>query len=106
MRKENMVEVLSGKFSNVSKRTISGIVNEFIEIIKKEMMNDTVIELRGFGTFYVKVREEKKARNPKTGEPVSVPKRKVPVFKPGIVMKKMINTGKYIRVSKKRKPAE
>ena len=49
------------------------------------------IELRGFGTFAVKHRLPKKARNPKTGDPVYLPERYVPVFKPSKLMKTTVN---------------
>jgi integration host factor subunit beta len=51
------------------------------------MKKEEHIELRGFGTFEVKTREEREARNPKTGESVVVPKRRVPYFRPGKELK-------------------
>ncbi len=59
----------------------------FFDIIKQGMKKDEHIELRGFGTFEVKTREEREARNPKTGESVVVPKRRVPYFRPGKELK-------------------
>ena len=53
--------------------------------------NNEKIELRGFGTFSAKHRLPKKARNPKTGDPIFLPERYVPVFKPSKLMKKTVN---------------
>ena len=55
------------------------------------MSNNEKIELRGFGTFSAKHRLPKKARNPKTGDPIFLPERYVPVFKPSKLMKKTVN---------------
>ena len=49
------------------------------------------IELRGFGSFRIRQRESRKGRNPKTGERVDVPAKKVPYFKPGKELKALIN---------------
>ena len=53
----------------------------------EEMQN---IEIRGFGTFKIKLRKARKARNPRTGDEVPVPDRKVPVFKPSNEFKDLI----------------
>ena len=49
------------------------------------------IELRGFGSFRLRQREPRKGRNPKTGDKVDVPPKKVPYFKPGKELKELIN---------------
>ena len=49
------------------------------------------IELRGFGSFRIRQRESRTGRNPKTGERVDVPAKKVPYFKPGKELKELIN---------------
>ena len=66
--------------------TRGGIIGTVERIIDNEK-----IELRGFGTFSVKHRLPKKARNPKTGDPIFLPERYVPVFKPSKLMKKTVN---------------
>jgi integration host factor subunit beta len=49
------------------------------------------IELRGFGSFRVRERGARRGRNPKTGDPVSIPAKRVPYFKPGKELKELIN---------------
>jgi len=51
------------------------------------------IELRGFGSFRVRERNSRKGRNPKTGEAVDIPAKRVAYFKPGKELKELINQG-------------
>ena len=57
---------------------MNGIMNTIISALE----NERRVELRGFGTFGVKRRDPRKARNPGTGETVILPERYVPSFKP------------------------
>jgi len=66
---------------------MGGIITTIISALKQ---NDRV-ELRGFGTFGVKRRDPRKARNPGTGEVVHLPERYVPTFKPSRQLKTVIN---------------
>ena len=59
--------------------------------ITKTLLDEGRIELRNFGVFEVKRRRARKARNPRTGEAVSVPERRVATFKPGLEMEQRIN---------------
>ena len=86
MTKAEIVEQISEKLG-LTKKDIARVIDLFFEIIKQGMKRDDHIELRGFGTFEVKTREEREARNPKTGESVVVPKRRVPYFRPGKELK-------------------
>ncbi len=71
----------------VSKRKIQRVIDLFIEEIKLGLGEDRVIELRGFGTFEVRERKGRRARNPKTGERVRVERHGVTVFRPGKELK-------------------
>jgi integration host factor subunit alpha len=82
LTKADIVEEINERLG-LTKKDIAQVVDLFFEIIKEGLRNDEHIELRGFGTFEVKTREEREARNPKTGDSVKVPKRKVPYFRPG-----------------------
>ena len=66
------------------------VVDAFREAIKTTLEGGSNIEIRGFGTFKVKERKARKARNPRTGEEVPVANRMVPVFKPSNEFKNMI----------------
>lgn len=67
-------------------KVIQGTLDAIINILAKEGR----LELRRFGVFLVKTRKARPARNPKTGEPVMIPRRKVVVFKAGAIMHKKI----------------
>ena len=73
--------------ANITKVKAEQAVEAVLEAMKGSMQRGERIELRGFGTFEVKTREEREARNPKTGESVKVPKRRVPYFRPGKELK-------------------
>ncbi len=71
----------------VSKRNIHKIVNLFFQELKEGMLQNRIIELRGFGTFEIKDRKGRKARNPKTGASVIVKDHGVVSFRPGRELK-------------------
>jgi nucleoid DNA-binding protein len=66
------------------------VVEELLETISKFLEQQKSIEIRGFGTFYTKMRKPRPARNPKTGDVVPLYKRLVPLFKYSGDMKKKI----------------
>ena len=86
LTKAEIVEEINERLG-LTKKDIARVIDTFFEIIKEGLKKDEHIELRGFGTFEVKTREQREARNPKTGESVIVPKRKVPYFRPGKELK-------------------
>ena len=76
------------------KKDASKIVNVFFDTISEAISKGERVELRGFGVFDVKVREARIARNPKNGEAVAVPAKKMPFFRMGKDMKDRINKKK------------
>jgi len=68
-------------------------VETIFESIKEALANGGKVEIRGFGNFKLRSRKARKARNPKTGEAVDVPPKKVPYFKVGKELREMINKG-------------
>ncbi len=108
MQRKELVEILSNKLStrltDMPAKDVDLIVSELFETIKQQIIKGEVIELRGFGTFYTKHRNEKTARNPKTGERVHVDSRKVPYFKAGSIFRKQVISGTYFKLTKKRSP--
>jgi nucleoid DNA-binding protein len=67
-------------------KIVQGTFDTIIEILAERGR----LELRNFGVFLVKIRKPRQARNPRTGEPVMLPKRKVVTFRPGTMMYKKI----------------
>jgi integration host factor subunit beta len=66
----------------VTKKDCAVVVDAFLNAIKDALTEHKNIEIRGFGTFKVRERKSRLARNPRTGDAVEVPPRAVPVFKP------------------------
>lgn len=73
------------------KRIIQDIFESALEQLKESLMDGATIELRGFGTFELRLRKErKKARNPKTGDSLSVPPHYIVAFRSGQELKKAV----------------
>jgi integration host factor subunit beta len=72
----------------MSRKEIRAIIDVFLEDIKEALIKQMVIELRGFGTFEIKVRKgRQRARNPRTGELVTVTSHGIAFFRPGRELK-------------------
>jgi len=76
---------------NVSKQEAESGINLFFRTIKEAIQRGEEIELRGFGSFRFRQRGARSGRNPRTGELVDVPPKKVLYFKPSKILKTMIN---------------
>ena len=82
MTKAELVEEVS-RVSDLTKKHSELIVDTVFTSIIEALQRGEKIELRGFGSFRLRQREPRKGRNPKTGDKVDVPPKKVPYFKPG-----------------------
>ena len=88
--KVTKADIINSIYQNtgVPRKDIRIAVDSFIDEIKGALMQNQVIELRGFGTFEIRVRKGRsKARNPKSGELVSVNSHGVAAFRPGKELK-------------------
>jgi integration host factor subunit beta len=90
MTKAELVEEVS-RVSDLTKKHSELIVDTVFQSIIDALNRGEKIELRGFGSFRLRQREPRKGRNPKTGDKVDVPPKKVPYFKPGKELKELIN---------------
>jgi integration host factor subunit beta len=90
MTKANLVDEVS-RVSDLTKKHSEVIVETLFRSIIDALHRGEKIELRGFGSFRLRRREPRKGRNPKTGEKVDVPSKRVPYFKPGKELKQLIN---------------
>lgn len=90
MTKAELIEEVSS-VSDLTKKHSEIIVDTVFKSIINALHRGDKIELRGFGSFRIRQRESRKGRNPKTGEKVDVPAKKVPYFKPGKELKELIN---------------
>jgi integration host factor subunit alpha len=87
LTKAQIVESIGAEV-DVSKKDIHYIIDQFFDEVKNALLEDKVVEFRGFGTFEVRTRKgRERARNPKTGETVQVRNHGVVVFRPGKELK-------------------
>ena len=91
MTKQDIINDVSSS-TGLTKLETEIIMNGVMSTIINSLANNERVELRGFGTFGIKHRMPKKARNPGTGEPVYLPERYVPTFKPSKLMKRKLTT--------------
>jgi integration host factor subunit beta len=92
MTKAALVEEVA-RVTDLTKKDAEVIVDTVFRCIVDALHRGEKIELRGFGSFRLRQREPRKGRNPKTGDRVDVPPKKVPYFKPGKDLKDLINRG-------------
>jgi integration host factor subunit beta len=77
--------------TGMNRKEIRTVIDLFIDEIKNSLLKRMVIELRGFGTFEVRVRKgRQQARNPKTGKPVAVHSHGIAAFRPGRELKQAV----------------
>ena len=91
MNKSNLVTKIVNLNPDLYQKDIVKIIDVFFRTITKAIVKNDRVELRGFGTFDVKNREARIARNPKNGSIVAVPSKKIPFFRMGKGMKERIN---------------
>jgi len=88
--KAEIIGSIRSKESNMDYKDIHAVLDAFFEEIKRALGDDRVVELRGFGTFKVRTRKgRERARNPKTGELVSVKTHGIAIFRPGKELKQI-----------------
>lgn len=76
--------------TGIKQIVVKKIVQKTLDTVINILATGETIELRNFGIFKVKSRKGKTGRNPRTGEAVPVPPKKVVVFKPGLIMKQKV----------------
>ena len=92
MTKADLVDIVSDG-TGLTKIETEAVIEGFFTSIMESMKNGKGIEIRGFGTFKVKKKNARFARNPKTGEKVHVPEHYVPVFKFSKDFKAQVDAG-------------
>ena len=92
MTKADLVEEISAQ-TGVSKNHTALIVDCLLDSFCKTLSEGKHLEIRGFGTFKVRERRARRARNPRSGDEVMVPAKLVPVFKPSKELKAQVLQG-------------
>src|ERR1043165_8505539 len=91
MTKAELVEDVA-RAAELTKKDAERLVEIVFESIIETLNQGEKIELRGFGSFRVRERGARRGRNPKTGDPVSIPAKRVPYFKPGKELNNSLTT--------------
>jgi integration host factor subunit beta len=92
MTKAELVEEVA-RAAELNKRDAEVIVETVFDSIISTLHKGEKVELRGFGSFRTRERGPRRGRNPKTGQPVDVPAKRVPYFKPGKELKEYFTEG-------------
>ncbi len=90
MNKNDLIAAVS-ETADLSKADSTKAVDAIFETISGSLSNGNEVRLVGFGTFSVAHRKESKGRNPRTGEPITIPASNQPKFKPGKGLKEAVN---------------
>ncbi|MEM6676903.1 MAG: integration host factor subunit beta [Pseudomonadota bacterium] len=91
MIKSELIQKIADENPHLFQRDVEKIVSTVFEEITSALARGDRVELRGFGAFSVKTRDARTGRNPRTGEAVPVPEKKVPFFKAGKDMRERMN---------------
>jgi integration host factor subunit beta len=91
MTKSGLIEDVARQTPHISKKDTEVVVNTIFDSMIEALKEGDRIEIRGFGSFQVKVREAREGRNPKTGEPVHISAKRTPFFKVGKELKEMVD---------------
>ncbi|MBQ7941019.1 MAG: integration host factor subunit beta [Muribaculaceae bacterium] len=89
MTKADIVNEIS-KSTGIDKSSVLETVEKFMEIVKDSLANEEDVFLRGFGSFIVKTRSQKTARNISKGTTIIIPEHKIPAFKPAKVFMEQV----------------
>ena len=92
MTKRDLV-ILVAKQLGVKQNEVSSIVQEMLDTITHSLVEGDRVEVRNFGVFEVKRRDARLGRNPRTGEEVPIPEKRVASFRPGKALKEWVQAG-------------
>jgi integration host factor subunit beta len=91
MIRSELLQILAKENPELRAEDVERAVDTFFEEISRRLADGGRVELRGFGAFSTRQRDGRKGRNPRTGESVEVPEKRVPYFKPGKEMRVRLN---------------
>ena len=91
MTKSELIEKLSDGHELLNKKDAETVINLIFGGIGDALSTGSRVEIRGFGSFSVREREAREARNPKSGELVKIPSRRTPFFKTGKELRERVD---------------
>lgn len=90
MNKTELIASVADK-AQMSKKDAEKAVNAVFAVVEDALASEDKVQIIGFGTFEVRARSERKGRNPQSGQEITIPASKMPVFKAGKGLKDVIN---------------
>ena len=91
MTRSELIEELTTLFPQLSHSDMESAVKTILDAIGNTLENGDRVEIRGFGSFNLSIRAPRQGRNPRSGESVSIPEKKVPHFKPGKALREAVD---------------
>lgn len=91
MIRSELLAALAKDNPDLRAEEVEQVVDIFFDEISQRLAEGGRVELRGFGAFSTRERDARKGRNPRTGEQVEVPAKRVPYFRPGKEMRRVLN---------------
>jgi integration host factor subunit beta len=91
MTRSDLVEELAGRFSQLTHRDAEYAVKTILDALSEALVRGHRIEIRGFGSFSVTRRPPRLGRNPRSGESVQIPEKRVAHFKPGKALREAVD---------------
>ena len=91
MTRSDIVQELAEKFGQLTHRDAEFAVKTILDAMSEALARGHRIEIRGFGSFSINRRPPRMGRNPRSGESVAIPEKRVPHFKPGKAMREAVD---------------
>ena len=91
MTRSDLVEELAARFGQLTRRDAEYAVKTILDAVGDALVRGHRIEIRGFGSFSVNRRPPRMGRNPRSGESVAIPEKRVPHFKPGKALREAVD---------------
>ena len=98
MTKSELIDAMAAR-ANLTKARAELVVNCIFDAMTEALERGEGIEIRGFGSFTVRPYKAYSGRNPRTGEPVSVPAKRLPFFKVGKELKELVNGSRHLPIT-------
>jgi integration host factor subunit beta len=93
MTRSDLVEELAARFAQLTHRDAELAVKTVLDAMSNALVKGHRIEIRGFGSFSINRRPPRVGRNPRSGESVQIPEKRVPHFKPGKALRQALDPG-------------
>jgi integration host factor subunit beta len=91
MTRSDLVEELAARFGQLTHHDAESAVKTILDALGESLILGHRIEIRGFGSFSVNHRPPRMGRNPRSGESVAIPEKRVPHFKPGKALREAVD---------------